>query len=107
MPLLVPVFFLFHAQLPRPAEPQNPQLNRPPAVEPVKPGATAGPGAVATGPIDETPVVTHHQIGVNGKTLNYTATVAQMPINASGGENEAHIFYMAHTLDDHADPLRR
>src|SRR6266436_5700512 len=111
MPLLVPVFFLLFAQQPPPAQPPNPQpsaqLNRPPAVEPVKPGFTAGPGAVATGPIDETPVITHHQIGVNGKTLNYTATVAQMPINASGGENEAHIFYMAYTLDGVADQSRR
>src|SRR6266853_1222285 len=103
MPLLVPVFFLLLAQQPPPAQPPN----RPPAVDPVKPGATATPGAVATGPIDETPVVTHHQIGVNGKTLNYTATVAQMPINASGGENEPHIFYMAYTLDGVADQSRR
>src|SRR5437868_7411872 len=42
--------------------------------------------------VDEKPVVTHHQITVNGKTLKYTATVAQMPIRNEDGETEAHIF---------------
>ncbi len=49
--------------------------------------------------MDETPVVTHHSITVDGKTLNYTATVAQMPLKDASGETEAHIFYMAYTLD--------
>jgi len=44
-------------------------------------------------------VVTHHTITVRGKTLHYTATVAQMPLNNAAGETEAHIFYMAYTLD--------
>ena len=40
----------------------------------------AGPGQAVGGEIDETPSVTHHSIQVGGKSLNYTATVAQMPI---------------------------
>ena len=51
-------------------------------------------------------MVTHHSITVNGKTLNYTATVAQMPLKNASGETEAHIFYMAYTLDG-ADPTKR
>ena len=51
-------------------------------------------------------MVTHHKITVGGKTLEYTATVAQMPINDASGETEAHISYFAYTLD-HADPAHR
>jgi carboxypeptidase C (cathepsin A) len=57
------------------------------------------PAAVFAGEIDETPVVTKHSIQVGGKTLNYTATVAQMPVKDAAGETEAHIFYTAYTLD--------
>ena len=62
-------------------------------------GGIAGPGPAIGGEIDETPVVTHHSITVDGKTINYTATVAQMPLKNASGETEAHIFYMAYTLD--------
>lgn len=58
-----------------------------------------GAGAVFAGTVDEKPVVTNHSIQVGGKTLNYTATVAQMPLYDSAGEVEAHIFYVAYTLD--------
>ena len=57
--------------------------------------------------VDERPVVTHHKITVGGKTLEYTATVAQMPIKDSSGETEAHIFYMAYTLDGVGDRSKR
>src|SRR5215470_14992488 len=46
------------------------------------------------------PVVTHHEIHVGGKTLRYTATAGMMPLkNTDTGEVEAHIFYIAYTLD--------
>ena len=57
--------------------------------------------------IDETPSVTHHSVQVNGKTLKYTATAAQMPIKNASGETEAHIFYVAYTLDDATDAGKR
>jgi carboxypeptidase C (cathepsin A) len=69
-------------------------------------GGVPGPGPAIGGDIDETPVVTHHSITLNGKALNYTATVAQMPLKNASGETEAHIFYMAYTLDG-ADPAKR
>jgi carboxypeptidase C (cathepsin A) len=70
-------------------------------------GGLAGPGPAIGGEIDETPVVTHHSVTVQGKTINYTATVAQMPLKDAAGETEAHIFYMAYTLDGAADTTKR
>ena len=67
-----------------------------------------GAGVAATADsVDETPVVTHHKIPVGGKTLDYTATVAQMPLKNERGETEAHIFYMAYTLDGVPDSAKR
>jgi carboxypeptidase C (cathepsin A) len=71
-------------------------------------GGVSGPGPALGGDVDETPVVTHHSAIVHGKTLNYTATVAQMPLkNPANGETEAHIFYMAYTLDGQSDITKR
>lgn len=70
-------------------------------------GGIAGPGPAIGGDIDETPVVTHHSINVQGKALNYTATVGQMPLKNASGETEAHIFYMAYTLDGVSDLSKR
>ncbi|MGA2147342.1 MAG: peptidase S10 [Bryobacteraceae bacterium] len=70
-------------------------------------GGISGPGPAIGGNIDETPVVTHHTMTVDGKTLNYTATVAEMPLKNTSGETEAHIFYMAYTLDGVTDTAKR
>src|SRR5882762_3225410 len=58
-------------------------------------------------PTDEKPVVTHHEIRVNGKALKYTATTGLMPIRNAKGDTEAHIFFMAYTLDGVSDTARR
>jgi carboxypeptidase C (cathepsin A) len=70
-------------------------------------GGVPGPGPAIGGDIDETPIVTHHSVNVQGKVLNYTATVAQMPLKSASGETEAHIFYMAYTLDGVSDSTKR
>jgi carboxypeptidase C (cathepsin A) len=70
-------------------------------------GGVPGPGPAVGGEVDETPVVTHHSIQVNGKTINYTATTAQMPLKTPSGETEAHIFYVAYTLDGVSDTGKR
>jgi len=44
-------------------------------------------------------VVTHHQIALNGKTLNYTATTGRLPIKRGDGKTEAEMFFVAYTLD--------
>jgi carboxypeptidase C (cathepsin A) len=45
------------------------------------------------------PVVTHHQISVDGKALKYTATAGRLPIKRGDGKIEAEMFYVAYTLD--------
>src|SRR5437764_5615202 len=70
-------------------------------------GGISGPGPAIGGEVDETPVVTKHSTSVQGKTLNYTATVAQMPLKDAAGETEAHIFYMPYTLDGVSAAARR
>lgn len=45
------------------------------------------------------PVVTHHQITVGGKALNYTATAGRLPLKRGDGKIEAEMFFVAYTLD--------
>jgi carboxypeptidase C (cathepsin A) len=52
------------------------------------------------------PVVTHHQITVDGKALKYTATAGRLPIKRGDGRIEAEMFYVAYTLDGQ-DAARR
>ncbi len=59
------------------------------------------PPAAEKEPPEEKPVVTHHQITVAGKVLRYTATTGMMPIkNEQTNKVEAHMFYVAYTLDN-------
>lgn len=52
------------------------------------------------------PVVTHHQISLNGKTLAYTATVGRLPLKRGDGKIEAEMFFVAYTLDGQ-EPSKR
>jgi carboxypeptidase C (cathepsin A) len=45
------------------------------------------------------PVVTHHQIRLDGKPLKYTATTGRLPIKRGDGKIEAEMFFVAYTLD--------
>ena len=45
------------------------------------------------------PVVTHHQITVEGKLLKYAATAGRLPIKRGDGKIEAEMFYVGYTLD--------
>lgn len=56
-------------------------------------------GAKNEGKEEEKPVVTRHQVTVNGKVLSYTATAGMMPIRDDAGTLQAHMFYVAYTLD--------
>jgi carboxypeptidase C (cathepsin A) len=49
---------------------------------------------------EEKPVVTKHEITVNGKPLSYTATAGTLPLKNATGETEAHIFFIAYTADN-------
>lgn len=45
------------------------------------------------------PVVTQHQITLDGKALKYTATTGRLPIKRGDGKIEAEMFFVAYTLD--------
>jgi carboxypeptidase C (cathepsin A) len=45
------------------------------------------------------PVLTHHQMTLNGKTLSYTATTGRLPLKRADGKIEAEMFFVAYTLD--------
>ena len=45
------------------------------------------------------PIITHHQIALNGKTLSYTATTGRLPLKREDGKIEAEMFFVAYTLD--------
>jgi carboxypeptidase C (cathepsin A) len=45
------------------------------------------------------PIITHHQVALNGKTLSYTATAGRLPIKRGDGKIEAEMFFVAYTLD--------
>jgi carboxypeptidase C (cathepsin A) len=45
------------------------------------------------------PVVTHHQVSLNGKTLKYTAIAGRLPIKRDDGKIEAEMFFVSYSLD--------
>lgn len=52
------------------------------------------------------PVVTHHQVTIDGKLLRYTATTGRLPIKRGDGKIEAEMFFVAYTLDGQ-EPAKR
>ena len=52
------------------------------------------------------PVVTHHQITVDGRLLKYTATTGRLPIKRGDGKIEAEMFFVAYTLDGQTPSTR-
>jgi carboxypeptidase C (cathepsin A) len=103
--MIAPVVVLFLMQQvpaqppPAPAPAATTQAPQPAVPAERGRGAAGAPAPAVGGDVDETPVVTHHTMNVNGKSIAYTATVAQMPLKNGLGETEAHIFYVAYTLD--------
>jgi carboxypeptidase C (cathepsin A) len=57
--------------------------------------------------IEAPPVVTHHQMMIDGKTLKYTATAGYMVMKDENGKAKANIFFIAYTKDGVADPATR
>ncbi len=45
------------------------------------------------------PIVTHHQVMLDGKLLKYTATAGRLPIKRGDGKIEAEMFFVAYILD--------
>ena len=50
--------------------------------------------------VEPAPIVNKHSITLNGKTLNYTTTTGRLPLTNEQGEPEAHIFFVAYTLEN-------
>ncbi len=48
---------------------------------------------------DVPPVVTHHQMTVDGKLLKYTATTGRLPLKRGDGKILAEMFFVAYSLD--------
>ncbi len=48
---------------------------------------------------DVAPVITHHQMTVDGKLLKYTATTGRLPIKRGDGKILAEMFFVAYSLD--------
>ena len=55
---------------------------------------------------EEAPVITSHQLELDGATLDYQATVGQMPLKDERGKIIAQIFYTAYTLDSEESQSR-
>jgi carboxypeptidase C (cathepsin A) len=82
------------------AQQRNRDDRQPPSAPAGTPAAETKPSEARKEVSEPAPVVTHHEIHVGGKTLRYTATAGMLPLkNVDTGEVEAHIFYIAYTLD--------
>ena len=88
----------------RPAQPST----TPSEPERAQPGGAAGEGGRSFhfDMTEAAPVVTHHEIRVEGKPLRYAATAGRLPIKDAEGKIEAEMFFAAYTLDG-ADPATR
>jgi carboxypeptidase C (cathepsin A) len=121
---LVVSFFLFvpsfaqQSDAPKPAakkQAQQPPSEKP-AETPAKPEEPKPPQHETSGKENDKeehydmteipPVITHHQITVDGKVIKYTATTGRLPIKRGDGKIEAEMFYIAYTLDGE-DAARR
>ncbi len=80
------------------AKPSTPSA---PAAEPPKTGVKENPEDKEQhyDMAEVAPVVTHHQITLDGKALKYTATTGRLPIKRDDGKIEAEMFFVAYTLD--------
>ena len=87
-----------------PEEPRTPREEGGPRTQ----GAEGAPQAkgVKWDMAEAAPVVTHHEISVNGRALRYTATAGRLPIKDISGNIDAEMFYVAYTVDGQ-DPARR
>ena len=93
---------------PEAAQPQKPAEQAPPST-PAQPAPQAEAKPEAGHEKDEKaehfdmtevpPVVTHHQMTLDGKVLRYTATAGRLPIKREDGKIQAEMFFVAYTLD--------
>ena len=56
---------------------------------------------------EEAPVITAHQLELDGASLAYSATTGKMPLKDARDKIVAQIFYTAYTLESDAEPAER
>ncbi|HEY1265177.1 MAG TPA: peptidase S10 [Terriglobales bacterium] len=83
---------------PKPPESTAAEEKKP---EPPKESETAKPGdkELHYDVTEVPPVITHHQVTLDGKVLKYTATTGRLPLKRADGKIEAEMFFVAYTLD--------
>lgn len=95
---------------PEATQPQTPAEQAAPSPAPAQPAPQAeSKPESARGEKDEKaehfdmtevpPIVTHHQMTLDGKVLHYTATAGRLPIKREDGKIQAEMFFVAYTLD--------
>jgi len=62
---------------------------------------------VATAPVKEARVVTHHTVAVDGKTIAYDATAGTLTLRDDQGKPTASMFYVAYAVDSGPGGRRR
>jgi carboxypeptidase C (cathepsin A) len=77
----------------------------PPPASEAKPAAAKPSADVAMS--DEKPVVSKHELSVNGKTLKYEARAGYLPLRTEAGDIEANLFYVAYKLETGQPAARR
>jgi carboxypeptidase C (cathepsin A) len=101
------------SQTQTPPEQTKPKTARKTPESPAKPAEAAPEEEQKAGPAEEkdkgkeehfdvsevSPVVTHHEMTLNGKPVKYTATAGRLPIKRPDGKIEAEMFFVAYTLD--------
>lgn len=88
------------AKTPDKPAPENAATNPPQEQKPAASETASGKDKEEHFDMSEVPpVITHHQITVNGKALKYTATAGRLPIKRSDGKIEAEMFFAAYTVD--------
>ncbi|KAB0666925.1 peptidase S10 [Oryzomonas japonica] len=70
-------------------------------------GKGAEKGKKESSPAAETPAVTRHTITMKGKTLTYTATAGELPVQNDAGETEAQIFFVAYSVPNPSPTAKR
>ncbi|HZQ19874.1 MAG TPA: peptidase S10 [Terriglobales bacterium] len=83
----------------KPEEPAKATEPTPPASSPQEPKPGEDKKEEHFDMTEVAPVVTHHQITLDGKVLKYTATTGRLPIKRGDGKIEAEMFFVAYTLD--------
>ena len=64
-------------------------------------------GQAAKPPAEPAPVQKKHSLTLGGRTLQYTTTTGRLPLLNEAGEPEAHVFFVAYTLDNPPASPRR